>query len=184
MLSSKTLAEFEEIVLHNTISYALRYINLKTKFNWKNNIKYFLIFNMLSINLGFFGRDLSLLNSKWKNIDCYLHENDTGHCDENSTSSNEMATLFNYEIASNEMSCTFNKVSKHCIVKENHICKNDKFYSEKYYYHLNRYIISDSKPLPNNIKSFTVVYPFHWSNVVTSILKGFRLLYSVLKRIK
>ena len=112
-----------------------------------------MIFNLISVNLGFFGGDLSLLNSKWKNINCYLHDNEADHHDENAIKTSIVATLFNYEIASNEMSGVFNKVSKHCIIKENPTCKNDPFYSEKYYYHLNRYFTINKSDLMNNINS-------------------------------
>ena len=90
--------------------------------------------------MGFFGEDMTLLNSKSKNISI-LHENEPDHSIENTRDTNILATLFNYEISSNEMSNTLNKVSKHCIIKENPFVKNDHFYSQKYYYHLNRYFI-------------------------------------------
>ena len=134
MLASTSLADFEEKILDNTISYALRYF----KINYFKSYYFFSTF--ISINLAYFGIDLSLIKSTWKNIDCYIHQNkisDFRRSSDDFSIKNVQARLYNYEIASNEISAAFNKVSKHCVIEENLEFKNDPFFTEKYYYHLN-----------------------------------------------
>ena len=80
--------------------------------------------------MGYFGKDLNALNSSWKN----KHESEE-HLE---LSKNVEIRLFNYEIASNESSDSLNKVSKHCVIAEGLLTRQDPFFSEKYYFHVNR----------------------------------------------
>ena len=87
----------------------------------------FLNFNrlLLSINVGFFGEDKTLLNSDWNS------EYNT----DKSTLNNEniFPISFYYEIAPNEKS---NIVSKHCVIGKNTGIESE-FYSTHFDYHAN-----------------------------------------------
>jgi hypothetical protein len=84
------------------------------------------------MNVGYFGKDLSMLKTNW--ISEYSKK------EENSSLENDVTTcnLWNYELAPNKSK---NIVSKHCIVSSKAIRvlnNKDKFYSETFYYHFNQ----------------------------------------------
>jgi hypothetical protein len=84
--------------------------------------------NKKSINLGFFGDDKNLVVSDWNDE---MNENKTFESQE------IVPTMFNYEITSNEFDENVNKVSKHCIVKDDIHVDGDPFFTKNFYFHSN-----------------------------------------------
>ena len=88
--------------------------------------------------MGFCGKNYSLLNSTWNSE--YFEGLDSQNKDAIPQLGNtNLATLFNYEVSSNETNNKYNIVSKHCIINEKMSpAKNESFLTKRYYYHLNK----------------------------------------------
>ncbi|CAF0950532.1 unnamed protein product [Brachionus calyciflorus] len=109
MLSARNLRDLEDIFLNVPVSYGI------------------------SLNIGFFGDDQSLIESEW-NSEYYEKSS-------REKNNNVIAHIFNYEIVPN-IESNNNIVSKHCIISPkdfSNIKNEDNFYTERYYYHFNHY---------------------------------------------
>ena len=107
MLSAKSLQDFENLILYNPISYGV------------------------SLNVGFFGDDLNLLNSNWLNE----------YKNESAVETLHFGSSFNYEIAPNKSDSNKSLVSKHCVVSSHFFQSNESlsesFFTRNFYYHVN-----------------------------------------------
>jgi hypothetical protein len=87
-----------------------------------------------SVNVGYFGNDLNLIQSNWNKE----YVNDSTKVDEEY---NAIKPLFyNYELAPSK-SQTGNVVSKLCIISPDQskgLTAKNEFYANRYYYHFNQ----------------------------------------------
>jgi len=104
MMSSKSLTDFEDKILNTPVAYGV------------------------SINLGFFGDDLKLLETNWQ----------TEYKTDNLLKVSPQISSFNYEIVASDSNK--NIVSKHCIVNQD-LNVDSSFYSKRFYRHVNWYML-------------------------------------------
>ncbi|CAF1103708.1 unnamed protein product [Brachionus calyciflorus] len=107
MLSAKNLRNLEDILLNTPIAFGF------------------------CLNLGYFGENMSLLETEWNSEYFTPHENIN-------SKNNIKPIMWNYELAPNLESNKTSKVSKHCIVSSSEDNLSD-FYSLDYCYHFNHY---------------------------------------------
>ena len=85
--------------------------------------------SFLSLNLGYYGENWSVLETEWN---CEYAE------EKQNTIENLKPIMWNYELAPNLESNMTTKVSKHCIISAHQVSELSSYYSKDYYYHFNQ----------------------------------------------